>query len=38
MINIRLIIQLILFSVIISCSKNPTKTDSLIIDVEFNEL
>ena len=38
MINIRLIIQLILFSVIISCSKNPTKTDSLITDVEFNEL
>ena len=34
----RLIILWILISVTLSCSKDVTKTDTLTIDVEFNEL
>ena len=38
MINLRLIILLMLFSTVLSCSKDPTKIVSSIPDVEFNEL
>ena len=38
MVNLRLIIFSILFSTSLSCSKDATKRDSLIPDVEFNEL
>ena len=38
MVNLRLIIFSILFSTSLSCSKDATKSYSLIPDVEFNEL
>ena len=38
MINLRLIILSMLFYTLLSCSKDVSKIDSSISDVEFNEL